>query len=158
MEIKPRPDRAATGPADVDRLVSSYFSAWNEADPECRLRRLGAIWRENTTFDNIEVHVRGLEAMSAHIGAFWADHPGWRFVVVDVTAHGRHLHLTWKLLDPAGRERLAGHDVGECAPDRRLDRIVSFWHAESDDDAQARARASAAAEPPGAAAGPPPSR
>jgi hypothetical protein len=140
------PDRAATGPADVDRLVSGYCSAWNEADPECRLRRLRAVWNEHATFDNVEVHVRGLQEMAAHIGAFWAGHPGWRFVVVDVTAHGRHLHLTWKLLDPAGRERLTGHDVGECSADRRLDRVVSFWRTETDDDAQARARASAAAE------------
>jgi hypothetical protein len=26
------------------------------------------------------------------------------------------------------RQRLAGHDVGECSEDRRFDRIVSFWH------------------------------
>ena len=127
MSIKLRSDPAVTGPADVDRLASGYCSAWNEPDPKLRLRRLKAIWHDEATFDNAAVHVRGLREMDAHIGAFWAGRYGWRFVVVDVTAHGRHLHLTWKLVDLTGRERLAGHDVGECAADRRLDRIVSFW-------------------------------
>jgi hypothetical protein len=127
VNIKLRPDPAITGPADVDRLVSGYCSVWNEPDPKRRLRRLKSIWHENATFDNAAAHVRGLEEMDAHIGAFCTGRDGWRFVVVDVTAHGRHLHLTWKLVDPTGRERLAGHDVGECAADRRLDRIVSFW-------------------------------
>lgn len=127
MNIKLRPDPTVTGPADVDRLASGYCSAWNEPDPTRRLRRLKAIWHENATFDNAEAHVRGLREMDAHIGAFCTGRPGWRFVVVDVTAHGRHLHLTWKLVDPTGRQRLAGHDVGECAADRRLNRIVSFW-------------------------------
>lgn len=148
----------AAGPADVDRLVSGYCSVWNEADPERRRRRLATIWHESTTFDNVAVHLRGLHDMNAHIGAFRDDRPGWRFVVVDVQAHGRHLLLTWKLLDPTGHERLAGHDVGECSADRRLDRIVSFWHAASAEDAPGQARVSAAAEPPGAAADPPPSR
>jgi hypothetical protein len=127
VNIKLRSDPTVTGPADVDRLVSGYCSVWNETDPKRRLRRLKSIWHENATFDNAAAHVRGLREMDAHIGAVCTGRHGWRFVVVDVTAHGRHLHLTWKLVDPTGRERLAGHDVGECAPDRRLDRVVSFW-------------------------------
>ena len=128
MNIELHPDAAVAGPADVDRLASGYCSAWNESDPKRRLRRLKAIWHENATFDNAAVHIRGLRDMDAHIGAFYTGRQGWRFVVVDVSAHGRHLHLTWKLVDSTGRERLSGHDVGEWAADRRFDRIVSFWH------------------------------
>ena len=122
-----RPDPAVTGPADVDLLASAYCGAWNETDPRHRLRRLRTICREDATYDNAAVRVRGLREMDAYIGGFCAARHGWRFVVVGATAHGRHLHLSWKLVDPTGRERLAGHDVGECAADRRLDRIVSFW-------------------------------
>jgi limonene-1,2-epoxide hydrolase len=127
LNIELSPDPAVTCPADVDRLVSGYCSAWNEPDPKRRLRRLKSIWHMNATFDNAAVHVRGLREMDALIGAFCTGRCGWRFVVVDVTAHGRHVHLTWKLVDPTGRERLAGHDVGGRAADRRFDRIVSFW-------------------------------
>ena len=127
MSIELRPAPAVTGPADVDRLVSGYCSAWNEPDPERRLRRLQSIWHENATFDSAATRVHGLRDMNAHIGSFGTARHGWRFVVGDVAAHGRHLHLTWKLVDSTGRERLSGHDVGECAADGRLDRIVSFW-------------------------------
>lgn len=135
MSFRFRPDPVATGPADLDRLASGYCSAWNEPDPKRRLPRLKAIWHENATFDNAAVHVRGLAAMDAHIGAFWVGRYGWRFIVSDVTAHGPHLHLTWKLVDSTGLERLAGHDVGECAADRRLVRVVSFWPAGAGDSA-----------------------
>ena len=127
MIIELCPDPTVTGPADVDRLVTGYCSAWNESDPKRRLHRLKSIWHENGTFENAAVRVRGLRELDAHIGAFRTGCQGWRFVVLDVTAHGRHVHLTWKLVDATGCERLAGHDVGECAADRRLDRIVSFW-------------------------------
>ena len=130
MNTELRHDPPPTGPADVDRLVSGYCSAWNEPDPNRRLHRLEAIWHRNGTFDNAAVHVRGLREMHAYIGAFHTGCPGWRWVVIDVRAHGRHFHLSWKLLDRADRERLAGHDVGECAADRRLGRIVSFWRDE----------------------------
>ena len=131
MNIDLRRAPTAIGPADVDRLVSSYCSAWNEPDRRCRLRRLQAIWHEDSTFESAAAHVRGLRALNAHIDIYGAGRSGWRFAIVDVTAHGRHFHLSWKLLDPAGRERLAGHDVGEYAADQRLRRVVSFWRRES---------------------------
>ena len=127
MNIDPGSDRAAIRPGDVDLLVSAYCSAWNEPDRRRRLRRLKAIWHDDATFDSASVHLRGLRELDAHIDAFCAGARGWRFVVTDVTAHGRHFHLTWKLLDPTGAERLAGHDVGACSADRRFERIVSFW-------------------------------
>ena len=127
MNIDPDCGSAAIRPADVDLLVSGYCSAWNEPDPKRRLRRLEAVCRAHATFDSAAVRLRGLGAIDAHIGEFRTDARGWRFVVADVTAHGRHVHLTWRLLDAAGVERLCGHDVGECSDDRRFDRIVSFW-------------------------------
>ena len=127
MNIELRPDTAVDPPGDVDLLVSGYCSAWNESDPKRRLRLLESIWHEGSTFDNAAVHIRGLRDMDAHIGAFCTRCHGWRFVVVGVTAHGRHVHITWKLVDETGCERLTGHDVGECAADRRFDRVVSFW-------------------------------
>lgn len=127
MNIEPGPDLAVLCPADVDLLVSGYCSAWNERDPERRLHRLRSIWRDDATFDNAAVRLRGVRGLDAHIAAFHAGSPGWRFVLDDVTAHGRHVHLTWTLLDAAGREQLAGHDVAECSADRRFARVVSFW-------------------------------
>jgi hypothetical protein len=118
------------GLADVDCLVSGYCSAWNEADPDRRLRRLQAIWCDDSTFEGPAAHVRGARGLSAYIGACSIGRSGWRFDVADVTAHGRHVLLSWKLLDATGRERLCGHDVGECGDDRRLRRVVSFWHTE----------------------------
>jgi hypothetical protein len=127
VNIDLHPDSPAICPADLDLLVSGYCSAWNEPDPNRRLHRLKSIWHESATFDCAGVHIRGVREMDAHIGAFCAGSRGWRFVVTDVTAHGRHVHLSWKLVDPTGLERLAGHDVGECSADRRFDRVVSFW-------------------------------
>jgi len=145
LNIEPRSDSAVTCASDVDLLVSAYCSAWNEPDPQRRLRHLQSIWREDASFDSVGVHVRGLREMSAHIGAFHADCDGWRFVVVEVTAHGRHVHLSWKLLDPTGRERLAGHDVGACAADRRFDSVVSFWRTGATDPAPRRRATSSSA-------------
>lgn len=125
--IQLRSDPVAAVPADVDRIVSGYCSAWNERDPRRRLQRLQSIWHENGTFENPSVHLRGLRDLDTHIGALHAHCDGWRFVVVDVTTHGRHFLLAWKLLDSTGCERLAGHDVGECTADRRLGRVVSLW-------------------------------
>lgn len=127
MNIQLSPAPAVTGPADIDRLVSGYGDAWNESDAKRRLRRLQSIWHEDATFENAVVRIRGRRDLNAHIGAFHGDCAGWRFVVEDVATHGSHVHVTWRLLDATGRERLAGHDVGECAADRRLARVVSFW-------------------------------
>ena len=127
MNTEPESGLAAIRATDVDLLVSGYCSAWNEADPKRRRHRLASVWHEGATFANAEVRLRGLRELDAHIGAFRAGARGWRFVVTDVTAYGRHLHLTWKLLDPAGVERLGGHDVAECSSHGRFDRIVSFW-------------------------------
>ena len=127
MNIEPVADIAILCPADVDLLVSGYCNAWNEPDPARRLRRLGSIWHDDATFVSAAVRLRGVRGLDAHIGAFHAGNHGWRFVLGDVAAHGRHVHLSWTLLDAAGRERLGGHDVGECSADRRFERIVSFW-------------------------------
>ena len=88
MNIELRPGPAVTGPADVDRLVSSYCCAWNEPDPERRLRRLQSIWYESSRFNNAAADVDGLRATNAHIGALRTGRYGRRFVMRDVAPHG----------------------------------------------------------------------
>jgi hypothetical protein len=72
--------------------------------------------------------VDGREALSRHIAGFHRARPGHRIPIASgVETHHGYVRFQWVMLDAAGHRVGEGFDVGELAPDGRLQRIVGFF-------------------------------
>lgn len=115
--------------------VRAYVAAWSTLDDSARSELLAQCWDENGTYIDPLFEVHGRQALATHIGRFLHDGaygrgPGCRIPISSgVDHHHGMVRFTWVLLDPDGTPVSQGTDVGELAPDGRLQRIVGFFGA-----------------------------
>lgn len=110
--------------------VTGYTAAWLESDEGRRRRLLEGAWTDEGTYTDPQSHAVGREALIALIGAFQQRNPGVRIVASSgADAHHDLLRFAWMVEAPAGHPMAGtgGFDVGELAPDGRLQRIIGFF-------------------------------
>ncbi|HVA89304.1 MAG TPA: nuclear transport factor 2 family protein [Chloroflexota bacterium] len=110
-------------------VVELYIGAWNARDEGERRTLLEQCWTDDGTYTDPQSDERGREQLSAHIEGLHGRMPGARFeVMAGPDHHHRYVRFIWRLTS-AGAPPLEGMDVGELAPDGRLQSIVGFFSA-----------------------------
>ena len=111
----------------MDDVVTTYFAAWNEPDPE----RRGAILQRSLA-DDAELldptgRWQGIDGFVERIGNYQTAAPETKVVPASgIDAHNDVVRYAWTIIDAAGQEIIEGIDVAERAADGRLRRILMF--------------------------------
>jgi hypothetical protein len=112
---------------DVTDIVNSFVEVWNEADAERRARRMREACVENMLYVNYEEEAQGYEGLNRMANDLQTQYPGHHFRRTSgVDVHRGGLRFTWQFLDPKGETIATGMEVGTCAPDGRIQNIISF--------------------------------
>jgi len=112
---------------DINRLVEDYLSAWNETDPDTRLRTIEDVWTEDGTYVDPVADVGGRTQISNLIAAVQHQLPGLVFRLRDgVDAHHNVARFGWELVPPDGGDSVVeGFDVA-VIEDGRIGSVVGF--------------------------------
>ena len=112
---------------DINRLVEGYLSAWNETDPDARLRTIEDVWTEDGTYVDPLADVGGRTQISNLIAAVQQQLPGLVFRLRDdVDAHHNVARFAWELVPPEGGESIVeGFDIA-VIEDGRIGSVVGF--------------------------------
>jgi hypothetical protein len=113
---------------DVNEVVATYGSAWNEPDASKRRSLLDTSWAEEGVYQDPLGRAEGRAALVAHIGEFQQNMPGLTIEASSgVDTYGRVFRFSWVVKDANGNVALEGMDFGEIAADGRVASITGFF-------------------------------
>jgi hypothetical protein len=111
----------------VDDVVTAYFVAWNEPDPERRREILQRSLTDDAELLDPTGRWQGIDGFVERIGAYQTAAPGAKVVPASgIDAHNNVVRYAWTIVDAGGQGVMEGIDVAERAPDGRLRRILMF--------------------------------
>jgi hypothetical protein len=114
--------------SDVTTTVDTYLDAWNETDAARRAELIDEVWATNGRLIDPPLASEGHTGISDHMAALQTQFPGhWFRRTSGVDMHHDHFRVAWELVAPDTSVALAGLDVGELAPDGRLQRVTGFF-------------------------------
>lgn len=111
----------------MDDILITYFTAWNEHDPDERGRLLELAVTEDAVLIDPTGLWEGAAGLAERIGRYQSAAPGTVVVTAsDVDAHNHVVRYAWRIVDQQGTEVMTGTDVAERGEDGRLKRILMF--------------------------------
>jgi hypothetical protein len=114
--------------SDLTSTIDTYLAAWNETDPARRADLVARVWAADGQLTDPPLAAEGHAAISEMAAALQGQFPGHQFRRASgVDTHHGYLRVAWELVGPDGGVALSGMDVGEVAPDGRLQRITGFF-------------------------------
>jgi hypothetical protein len=114
--------------SDITETVDTYLSAWNEPDVGTRAPLIEKAWATDGVLQDPPLEGEGHAGISAAADALHTHYAGHRFRRVSgVDTHHDMFRFAWELVGPDGAVAIAGLDVGQVAPDGRLQRITGFF-------------------------------
>jgi hypothetical protein len=114
--------------SDVTSTVDTYLAMWNETDPTRRAALVAQVWTGDGHYADPALEASGHPALADMVAGVQARFPAHRFQRISgVDIHHDQLRFGWELVAPDGAVVVAGIDVGQFAPDRRLQRITGFF-------------------------------
>jgi hypothetical protein len=114
--------------SDVETIVDTYFSMWNEEDPARRLQHIERAWATDGRYVDPLLEAEGHDALSAMVENVHSHYPGHRFHRLSgIDSHHDQVRFAWDLAAPDGTTTVAGIDIATLAPDGRLASITGFF-------------------------------
>jgi hypothetical protein len=114
--------------SDVETIVDTYFSMWNEEDKTRRLQHIERAWAGDARYVDPLLEAEGHDGLSDMVANVHTSYPGHRFRRLSaVDSHHDHVRFAWELAAPDGTTTVAGIDVGTLAADGRLRSITGFF-------------------------------
>jgi hypothetical protein len=114
--------------SDLEILVDTYLSAWNETDADRRAELVERAWAADGRLIDPPLAAEGHAGISDMAAALHAQFPGHEFRRASgIDTHHEQLRFAWELVGLDGAVALAGVDVGELAADGRLSRVTGFF-------------------------------
>jgi len=108
-------------------VADAYIAAWNETDPQRRMRLLREHWAEDARYADPMMQGSGLAQIDALIAGVHERFAGFRFTRTGTPdGHGEHVRFAWTL-GPAGAAEapIAGTDVLEM-DGGRIRSVIGF--------------------------------
>jgi catechol 2,3-dioxygenase-like lactoylglutathione lyase family enzyme len=128
--VCPEPEGFPEGVAtNTAKLVDSYFSVWNQADPSLRSDLLASIWALAATYTDPTVHAASAQELLAHIADVRARRPGAAVVRTSaVDVHHGMARFAWRVVQADGTEMPEGIDIAFLSSDGlRIERVIGFF-------------------------------
>lgn len=114
--------------SDLNATIESWFASLNEPRADRRAEQLERAWADGGRWVDPPFEGEGREAISRMVDAVYAQYPGCRFRRASaIDTHHDAVRYAWEMIDPDGNALVAGVDVGQLAPDGRLQRISGFF-------------------------------
>lgn len=111
----------------VEKVLESYFAAWNETDGARREALLAQCWAKDGVYSDPTVEVKGAAALSAMIGKVQQRYPGARLERVSgLDQHHDVLRFGWRMVLADGKALPEGVDFVHIV-DGRIARIAGFF-------------------------------
>jgi hypothetical protein len=115
---------------DVSTTIDSWFAALNEPEAARRAAHVEQAWAGDGRWVDPPFEGQGHAEISQMVDGVYAQYPGARFRrVTSLDAHHDAVRYGWELVDPQGDVIVAGTDIGQLAPDGRLQRVSGFFGA-----------------------------
>ena len=112
----------------LSSTIDTYLAAWTEPDPDRRRTMVEKVWAADGCLIDPPLAAEGHAGISDLFAALQSQFPGHAFRRSSaIDTHHDQFRFAWQLVGPDGAVALAGLDVGETAPDGRLQRITGFF-------------------------------
>jgi hypothetical protein len=111
----------------IDDVISTYFAAWNETDPERRRVLLEQSLCDDAELKDPTGRWPGVDGLMERIDRYHEAAPGTEVIPSSgIDAHNDVVRYAWEIVDGEGKKLLEGIDVAERATDGKLHRIMMF--------------------------------
>jgi hypothetical protein len=115
---------------EINDVVDSYITMWNESDPEARRALVARTLTDDATYTDPLMQGTGPDEITAMIGAAQAQFPGHRFALHTAPdAHHDSVRFSWSLSADGADPAAIGVDFARVAPDGRLAVVTGFLDA-----------------------------
>ena len=109
-------------------VVADYLAMWLESDETARSQQLARVFTEDGRHVDPNADARGHGGIAEMMTAVHAQFPGFTMRQTSaVDTHNDQLRFSWELFGADGTPIVAGIDVGQVAPDGRLQSVTGFW-------------------------------
>jgi SnoaL-like domain len=109
-------------------VVSTYCSAWCEADSAFRQELLEKSWADEAVYRDPTARAEGRAALHGPIGGYHEQFPGARIVPTSgVDEHDGLFRFGWAFVTADGVTQIEGIDFGTVAADGRIGSIAGFF-------------------------------
>jgi ketosteroid isomerase-like protein len=127
--VSPAGAAGQTTPSSVDQAFDQYARAWAEPDAAARSALLAPVWAKNGQYKDPTVDLKGVRALSAHIGEFLKQYPAAKLTKTSKTdVYGSTFRASWSLKFGDGKTPdLEGFDYGELDKNGRIVKIAGFF-------------------------------
>ena len=113
---------------DLDATIEAWFASLNDPEAASRTAHLEQAWTAGGQWVDPPFEGAGRDAINQMVDAVHQQYPGVRFRRVSaVDAHHDAIRYAWEMVDPDGNVVVAGVDIGQLAPDGRLQRVSGFF-------------------------------
>lgn len=113
---------------DLSDVVSTYCSAWCEADGAARQELLERSWTDDAVYCDPTARVEGRGALHALIAGYHEQYPGAQIVRTSrVDEHDGLFRFGWAFVTSDGVTQIEGIDFGTVAADGRIQSIAGFF-------------------------------
>ena len=113
---------------NITTTIDTWFAALNEPDASRRTAHVEQAWAADGRWVDPPFEGEGHAAISQMVDGVYAQFPKARFRrVSSLDAHHDTVRYAWELVDPEGEVLVAGTDIGQLAPDGRLQRVSGFF-------------------------------
>jgi len=117
-----------TTTTDTETLVAGYFAMWQTTDATERADLVAKAFTADGRHLDQHADASGHNGLAEMVAGVHAGFPGFQMHRTSgVDRFGDQLRFTWQMVGADGVTIVAGLDVGEVAPDGRLQRITGFW-------------------------------
>ena len=109
-----------------DLLWQRYARIWS-AETATRARELEACLADGCSYCDVNVSIKGREALSDYMAGFQHNVKGGKFQILSVTHHHDRMLAEWRLLGPSDAVLQTGRSFATVADDGRLQSITGFF-------------------------------
>jgi hypothetical protein len=114
--------------SDIDQLVSSYLSMWNDTDSAHRRTVIDAIWEPTGQYVDPVNDATGPEQLNAMVTGFQAQFPNVAFRRTGpIDAHHQLARFTWEFGPEGGDPIATGTDVLVHTAQGHLTKVYGFF-------------------------------
>lgn len=112
---------------ELKQVIAAYGAAWQETDPEQRLKLLTRCFAETGRYVDPTAEVSGRNQLSTHIGAVLKDTQGRVEITSEPSSHHDVVHFTWHMVAPDGTIMVSGHDFIRLGADGKIAQLAGFF-------------------------------